>query len=579
MARALPLLILAACGAAPSTPSPAPQVPCTSGQACWPTAAEWRALAARLHGKLEQPRSPLADCHADATSEACAAQLRLIRNPFYLQDQVGGTQSAGWLDAWQPAQSAYAIVAESAADVAAGVQFAAAHHLRLAIKGTGHDYLGRSSAPDSLLIWTHHLRKVELVDAFVPHGCASQPARPAVTVEAGARWLDAYQAVTVEHGRYVQGGGCTSVGAAGGFLQGGGFGSWSKKYGTGAAGLLEAEVVTADGRTVIANACEHADLFWALRGGGGGTFGVVTKATLLTHPLPATFGSVMGKITAKSDAAYRELIGKFVAFYRDKLFDDHWGESVTFRGNTLQISMAFQGLTQDEATAAWEPLRAWIATQPELAIELAAHALPANQMWSYEFFHKYAPEAIVADERADQPRGRFWWAGDADQVHIYWYAYESRWLPATLFDAGNQPRLAAALFDASRKSWFALHFNKGLAGGSDDALRRTAETATNPAVLRSAALLLTGDGSDALPGVAGHELDTAVAAASRDRITAAMAIIRGLTPDAGSYVNETSYFEPDWQRSFWGDNYPRLLAIKHKYDPSNLFRCHHCVGE
>jgi FAD/FMN-containing dehydrogenase len=55
------------------------------------------------------------------------------------------------------------------------------------------------------------------------------------------------------HGRYVQGGGCASVGAAGGFLQGGGFGSWSKKYGIAAASLLEAEVVTADGRVVIVN--------------------------------------------------------------------------------------------------------------------------------------------------------------------------------------------------------------------------------------------------------------------------------------------------------------------------------------
>ena len=51
-----------------------------------------------------------------------------------------------------------------------------------------------------------------------------------------------------------------------------------------------------------------------------------------------------------------------------------------------------------------------------------------------------------------------------------------------------------------------------------------------------------------------------------------------ITPDAGSYVNETDYFEPDWQRSFRGENYPRLLAIKRTYDPDNLFTCHHCVG-
>ena len=58
----------------------------------------------------------------------------------------------------------------------------------------------------------------------------------------------------------------------------------------------------------------------------------------------------------------------------------------------------------------------------------------------------------------------------------------------------------------------------------------------------------------------------------------AMAIVRAATPDSGSYVNETDYFEPDWQRSFWGENYAALLRLKRKYDPDGLFFCHHCVG-
>src|SRR2546427_306225 len=83
---------------------------------------------------------------------------------------------------------------------------------------------------------------------------------PAVTVETGARWLAVYDAVTTRGGRYVQGGGCTTVGVAG-FIHGGGFGSFSKKYGQGAAGLLEAEIVTADGSVLVVNACNHPDLF------------------------------------------------------------------------------------------------------------------------------------------------------------------------------------------------------------------------------------------------------------------------------------------------------------------------------
>jgi hypothetical protein len=61
-------------------------------------------------------------------------------------------------------------------------------------------------------------------------------------------------------------------------------------------------------------------------------------------------------------------------------------------------------------------------------------------------------------------------------------------------------------------------------------------------------------------------------------VDAAAKIIRAATPGTGTYLNETDYFEPDWQRELWGDNYEKLLAIKRKYDPEGLFYCHHCVG-
>jgi len=95
--------------------------------------------------------------------------------------------------------------------------------------------------------------------------------QPAVTVGAGAIWMHTYNEVTTKGGRYVQGGGCGTVGVAG-LVQGGGFGTYSKQFGIAGASLLEAEIVTADGVLRIANACREPDLFWALIGGGGGTF-------------------------------------------------------------------------------------------------------------------------------------------------------------------------------------------------------------------------------------------------------------------------------------------------------------------
>jgi FAD/FMN-containing dehydrogenase len=143
------------------------------------------------------------------------------------------------------------------------------------------------------------MNSIVLHDAFVGKVCgAVQAPQAAVTVEAGAMWIDVYDAVTTKRGRYVQGGGCVTVGVAG-LIQSGGFGSFSKNYGTAASWLLEAEIVTADGAVRIANACTNPDLFWAIKGGGGGSFGVVTKLTLRTHELRVLFGGAL--LTIKSD--------------------------------------------------------------------------------------------------------------------------------------------------------------------------------------------------------------------------------------------------------------------------------------
>src|SRR5713101_2322986 len=174
-------------------------------------------------------------------------------------------------------------------------------------------------------------------------------------------WLHVYQAVTGGAGRYVQGGGCTTVGVAG-LIQGGGFGSFSKHYGPAAGGLLEAEVVTADGKIRVANACTNSDLFSALKGGGGGTYGVLSKLKLRLHDLPEFVGVANFTIKAASDDAYRRLIREFVSFYREHLFNDHWGEHAHVGpDNRLVISMLSHGLNAEQAKKVWQPFLDWVA--------------------------------------------------------------------------------------------------------------------------------------------------------------------------------------------------------------------------
>ena len=318
-----------------------------------------------MDGNLIKGKSPLAVCTDATDSAACQEALKNLKNPYFIGDQPGLTQTSGWVDGWMSAPSAYAVAARTTADVVAAVNFARENNLRLVVKGGGHSYQGTSNAADSLLIWTRAMNRIVLHDAFVGQGCAGAVMpQPAVIVEAGAMWMHTYDAVTTRAGRYVQGGGCATVGVAG-LIQSGGFGSFSKNYGLAAASLLQAEIVTADGNVRIANARTNPDLFWALKGGGGGSFGVVTNVTLETYDLPVFFGTVQGLVKANSDAAFRKLIGAFMRFYGQTLFNRHWGESVSFRtDNALLFHMVFQGLDQSQAETAWKPFFDYLSASP-----------------------------------------------------------------------------------------------------------------------------------------------------------------------------------------------------------------------
>ena len=550
------------------------------GEAGWPSAEQWKTLEAQLGGRLVAIEPPIEACRAAPQSPDCAAFFRGLKNPWLVGDDPALTQTSGWAEAWASSPSAYAVAARDAADVAAAVTFARTRRLRVAVKGGGHSYQGTSNAPDSLLIWTRRIDRIELHDAFVPQGCNAAP-QPAVSLGAGVVWLNAYAAVT-KVGRYVQGGGCTTVGVAG-LIQSGGFGSFSKRYGLAAASLIEAEVVTADGTVRIANACTNPDLFWALKGGGGGSFGVITRVTLKTHELPSLFGAAFAGIKATSDAAFKRLIERFVGFYRESLFNPTWGETVSLRPeNALEVTMVFQGIDQEQAAAVWKPFFDWIGqqagdytlVQPPLFLHV-----PARSLWDAAFLKQNAPQMVLSDERPGASATNVFWRSNLSEAGWFLHAYQSTWMPTALLADDKRAQLADSLFAASRRWRIALHFNKGLAGAPAEAIVAARDTATNPAMTEAFALAISAaEGPPAFAGVAGHEPDLAKARDNARRVSAAMGELRSLVPQPGAYVSESNYFEADWQNAFWGANYPRLRAVKDRYDPDGLFFVHHGVG-
>ena len=554
---------------------------CRPGDAGWPTEGQWQELGRQVGGRLLKPRSPLETCLQAPGSAACAALLESLKNPYFIGDEVALTQTSGWVDAWTSRPSAYAVAARSTQDVVAAVDFARRHNLRLVVKGGGHGYQGTSSSPDSLLVWTRQLNDITHHDSFVASGCRDEPTR-AVTIGAGAIWAQVYDAITTRAGGYVQGGGCTTVGVAG-LIQSGGFGSFSKAYGPASASLLQAEVVTADGAVRIANACTNPELFWGLKGGGGGSLGLVTRLTLRVHPLPESFGAVNISIQASSASAFRKLIGMIVAFYGRSLMNPHWGEQIRLRtDNMLKIAMVFQGLSRSQAQQVWQPFLNAVEAEPdEFGIEFAPLKIvstSARDFWAPTTF-KSLLGFIKSDARPGAPKENVFWPGDQHQAAQVLHGYQSIWLSASLLKDNARTALVDALFAATRHWNVSLHVNKGLAGARAEVIAAARDTAMNPAVLDAFALVICAANAPfAYPGLAGREPDSALARRRAQAIARAMAELRNLSPNSGSYVGESNFFEPDWQQSFWGANYRRLLAVKQSYDPDGLFFVHHGVG-
>jgi FAD/FMN-containing dehydrogenase len=159
----------------------------------------------------------------------------------------------------------------SARDVADGIAWARRNDVPIRARGGGHSYEAYSLVDDGLVIDTSPL---DTVRVHARNGTA--------TIGAGATLIDVYAGLWDQARVAIAGGSCASVGITG-LTLGGGFGLLSRQLGLTCDALVEAEMVTADGDIVRASDREHADLFWALRGGGGGNFGIVTELVFRTH--------------------------------------------------------------------------------------------------------------------------------------------------------------------------------------------------------------------------------------------------------------------------------------------------------
>jgi hypothetical protein len=623
---AAPLLaaVLAAAGASAA----APGCRCVPPDPCW-DAVPWAALNASVGGRLAATVDPMSVCTGGGlNSAACATALNASDNEFWLTAQPGGYLHTGQFSLWNMSSSlsAFVVLAESEDDISAAVAFASAHNLRLAVKGTGHDWYGRSTAPGSLLVWTHLRKGMAFNGSWTPDGgCAAGPPVAAVTVQTGVQFRELYDAAQAA-GRVVMGGTCDSVGVGGCWL-GGCFGTFSKLYGSAASNLLQARVVLANGTAVLANACTNPDLFWALRGGGGGLAGVVTEFTARTHAPPRWLLEGSGYFATQDARVYQRLL-ELLLNYSVAVQAPPFGGGVGFGRNPgpaspFYVSMWPRGfeVQQEFLEALFAPLVAYAASLPAGTVTSAV----SFSVWNAS---AWAPGDPVPWEEVHPDRE----ISTALVGSLSKYATLQQ-----LTTEADVAALAAALVNLTlslprdTNCLLGIDFEKGQAGASPAALALLADTAQNPILASALGLLLVMLNVPSLPTLppsatvlaalwprlqnyivlseadplwapcaAGAAGDEAQAAACSDlwmsqRVPVLQAQLAAMkatlweafpnvspvdgSPVSGSYWNEADVADPEWQVSHWGAaNYARLLSVKDAYDPAGLFVCHHCVG-
>ncbi|KAF9028960.1 hypothetical protein BGZ52_004980 [Haplosporangium bisporale] len=543
---------------------------CLPDHPCWPSSAIWSAFKETVSGNLIATFPAARECHDPYYDKAkCdeikkgyyddgwrrttpGALLQTNWETFHGQGCLGTNQSTS---CYRGAVPIYTVKATSIGDVQETVRFASKHNIRLAIKNTGHDFLGRSTAPSSISLWVTAMNDMQVVDAFVTDGAPQgTQGEAAIVLGPGALWEDVYKFID-PYERVVIGGGYRSVGAVGGFCLGGGHGPLSPRHGLCADNVLQYKVITADGEVRIANDYQNQDLFWALRGGAPG-FAVVVEAVYRTHPALKNINYAQAIIFSSDTDSIDKVVRDFYSRH-DGWSKEGWSGYAAARGNGILIQYFLPDAGIDQAKESIQPFL-------DYARSFNTVVVVNDTVSQYPTFYTMF--------QAFQARGDELFGEKTAGVNAL---LGSRLIPRTLFQSDRGIDLLSSTLakvqDDLTQIWPEAGFLVEFVAGGQVSLGNSQDTSVSPA-WRDALVLIIGviEWSDDTPY--GTQL------VLQRKLTKSINRLRKISPGGGTYQNEADPNEPDWQESFFGTNYPRLRSVHDKYDPNGLFVCRRCVG-
>jgi FAD/FMN-containing dehydrogenase len=418
----------------------------------------------------------------------------------------------------------------SVSDVQRCLAFVREHGLPVAVRSGGHSYAGYSTTTGLV------------VDVSAMADVVVDPASATARVGAGAQQVDVYAGLA-RRGVLVPGGSCPTVGIAG-LALGGGIGVLDRKFGLTLDNLVALEIVTADGTWRRCDATREADLFWACRGAGGGNFGVVVALEFRTHP-----AQDLTLFTLDWDwEAAPVALGAWLA-WAPEAPDELWSNCILSSGGPGGRPALHMGGVYVGRKEGLGPLLD--------GLERAAGARPSSRsVWESGFLDAMLGEAGCAHLTPAQCHRRGQTAGGV--LPRQPFAAKSDFLSAPFGTRGVQA-LVQAVEDAARLGSGAVLLDA--CGGAMNRVPPDATAFCHRGHLCSVQYY-TSWASTAPP---------AAVQAQRAWLQAVYAAMR---PYASGYAYQ-NYIDPDlpdWPHAYYGANFPRLVAVKGKYDPDNVFR-------